>query len=379
MTGLLSGLQESLERLPERIISTAWDTTAGRLLDLLLTVVGVLVSLVGRFAGGMFSGVNFFSQIPEPWVTLVALEGLRGRLAPIAFRVAGLAVTLIIVRWIAGGIFDWPFPGWSFALVKILAVTPVVAAAPVAMLAIIRAGNALSASLFDPSQGLPGLSGAGMLDEAAGSGIATLFYLAVCFWLWWVRLQIVVAALLLFVTSPLAVAAWVLPFNTCLWVARAWLTTFLGVVAVQVLMSLTLGLGGALLASNVVGGGVEGAPSGLVNLLLAAGLVGATCWLPRRILGALLMATPPGSGLLRQGMQLGMVLAGAGGVPAVAGTALSTMVLRRGAAPPPHATVSAVSPTGAAPSGAPPSSPSSGRIGSLLGGQRRMALPPPRE
>jgi hypothetical protein len=222
--------------------------------------------------------------------------------------VAGLAGALIVARLVAGAVFDWPFPGWALAVVKVAALAPLVAAAPAAMLALIRAGNALSAALFDPGSGLPGLAGADGYDKAAGTGAAMLFYFATCLWLWWVRVQIVLAALLLFATSPLAVACWALPFGTCAWIARAWLTTFIGVVAVQVLMALTLGIGAALLSANVVQGGAESAPAGVVNVALAAALVGATCWIPRRVLGALVAHAPPGTGLVAAGQ-----LARAGG------------------------------------------------------------------
>jgi hypothetical protein len=234
----VDALKEGFERLPERIASALWDMTVGRLAKLLLSVIGFFFALFGYLAGGAISGVNFFSQIPEPWVTLAALDGLRGRLLPVAARVGALAATLIVARWVAGAAFDWPFPGF-----KVAALAPLVAAAPAAMLALIRAGNALSAALFDPGSGLPGLANAESYDKAAGTGVAMLFYFVTLLWLWWVRVQIVLAALLLFATSPLAVACWALPFGTCHWIARAWLTTFIGTVAVQVLMALTLGIG----------------------------------------------------------------------------------------------------------------------------------------
>ena len=149
-------------------------------------------------------------------------------------------------------------------------------------------------------------------------------------------MQVVLAALLLFVTSPLAIACWALPFGVPQWVARAWATLFVGTVAVQVLQATTLGVGAGLLAANVVTGEAEGVGAGVLNLGLAAGLVAATCYVPRRVLGALVAHSPPGSGWLVTGLRAGLVLAGTGWLPGMVGVgaqALQARVVRQGPVP----------------------------------------------
>jgi hypothetical protein len=372
---LVSLVGDSFGRLPERIASAVWEYTGGQALKALAAVVGVLLALARALAGGVFGGVNVFTQIPEPWVTLAALDGMRARLVPLALAVGTLAGALVLLRWVCGLAFGWTFPGWAVALVKLGALAPLVGAAPAAMLAIIRAGNGLAAALFDPSGGLPGLDAVPSgYDHLAAEGIAALLYLAVACWLWWVRVQVVIAALLLFIASPLAVACWVLPFALPQWIARTWATLFVGTVAVQVLQSLTLGTAAALLGANVVAGGAEGAPAGVLNLALAAGLVAATCYVPRRVLGALVAHTPPGLGWLGTGLQAGLMLSGVGWGPGMVGRAAPRLLaqvvsMRTPRSPAAGAAGSAV--VNAVPVVA------GGRVGSLLAGQRPM-LPPPR-
>src|SRR5262249_14024669 len=193
---------------------------------------------------------------------------------------------------------------------------------------------------------------------------AALFYFAVLLWLWWVRVQVVLAALLLYVFAPLAAACWVLPFGPAQWAARAWGTLLLGTAVVQVLQSLTLGVGAARLAANVVGGRVEGVGAGVVDLALAAALVGATAYVPRRVLGALVLHAPPGAGWAARGLQAGLLLAGAGWAPGMVPPVASGLGASGGA-------------WGNSGPGVPPPPPPAGRVGSLLGGQRPPALPPP--
>lgn len=361
----VGGLRDGFTQLPERIASALWEYSGGMLLKGLAAIMGFFVVLFRWLAGGAIGDVNFFTQIPEPWVTLSALDGMRRRLVPVAVALGGLAGALILLRWVAGLAFGWAFPGWAFALVKVAALAPLVGAAPAAMVGIIHAGNALSLALFDPVGGLPGLSAVGnAYDRLAAEGIAALVYFAVLVWLWWVRVQVVIAALLLFVSSPLAVACWVLPFATPQWVARTWITLFIGTVAVQVLQAATLGIGAGLLASNVVTGNGEGAGAGVVNLGLAAGMVMATCYVPRRVLGALVAHQPPGMGALGTGLRVGLMLTGTGWLPGIASQAPAAL----------KATI-ASSRTVPTP---PPPSPSGGRVGSLLAGQQKL-LPPPRD
>ena len=367
----LDGLRDGLTQLPERIASALWEHTGGLALKTLAAVVGFLVALFRWLSQGALGDVNFFTQIPEPWVTLSALDALRARLVPVALALGGLAAALVLLRWVAGLAFGWAFPGWAFALVKIAALAPLVGAAPAAMLGLIRAGNALAAALFDPAAGLPGLSAVPDLsahDRLAAEGVASLVYFAVCCWLWWVRVQVVIAALLLFVTAPLAIACWVLPFTVPQWIARTWATLFLGTVAVQVLQALTLGIGAGLVAANVVTGGVEGVGAGVVNLGLAAGLVAATCYVPRRVLGALVAHTPPGLGWLGTGLRAGIILTGTGWLPGMVGLGADALARRA------RFGTSGMLPQG--PIVTPP--PAAGRVGSLIGGQRPL-LPPPRD
>jgi hypothetical protein len=365
----VGGLRDGFAQLPERIASALWAYTGGLALKSLAAVVGFLVATVRWLAHGALGDVNFFTQIPEPWVTLSALDAMRARLVPVAVALGGLAGALVLLRWIAGLAFGWAFPGWAFALVKIAALVPLVGAAPAAMLAVIRAGNTLAGALFDPAAGLPGLAAVpdpSTYDRLAAEGIAALVYFGVCLWLWWVRVQVVLAALLLFVTAPLAVACWVLPFGLPQWVARTWATLFVGTVAVQVLQALTLGIGAGLVAANVVTGEAEGVGAGVVNLGLAAGLVAATCYVPRRVLGALVAHAPPGLGWLETGLRAGLILAGTGWLPGMAVPAAATLRA--------HVVGQRTVPTPQTPG--PP--PAVGRVGSLVGGQRPL-LPPPRD
>lgn len=365
---VVTGLRDAFAQLPERIASAMWEHTGGLLLKALAAIIGFFVVMFRGLAGGALGDVNFFTQIPEPWVTLSALDGMRRRLVPVAVALGGLAGLLILVRWIAGLAFGWAFPGWAFALVKVAALVPLVGAAPAAMVGIIHAGNALSTALFDPAGGLPGLAGVdSAVDRLAAEGIAALVYFVVLVWLWWVRVQVVISALLLFVSSPLAVACWVLPFAMPQWVARTWITLFIGTVAVQVLQAATLGIGAGLLASNVVTGNVEGVGAGVVNLGLAAGMVMATCYVPRRVLGALVAHQPPGMGAIGTGLRVGLMLTGTGWLPGMAGAAAgvaqrAVVASSRRMPTPPR----------------PPAPYSGGRVGSLLAGQQKL-LPAPRD
>jgi hypothetical protein len=370
--GTLGGLTKGFDQLPERIASVLWDLTGGRVLKAFAAILGFFLAVAGALAHGALGGVNFFTQIPEPWVTLEAIGGMQARLGRLALAVGGLAAALLLLRWVCGLAFGWAFPGWAAAVVKLAALVPLVGAAPAAILALYHAGNVLASALFDPAGGLPGLAAAGgvdLTDRWAAEGAAALFYFLVLLALWWVRVQVVIAALLLFVFAPLAIACWVLPFAVPQWIARAWATLLVGVVAVQVLQAVTLGAGAALLAANVVPGHVEGIGAGALNLALAAALVGATCYVPRRVLGALVAHAPPGYGWAARGLQAGLMLAGAGWLPGMAGAA---GVAGR-AFTPKARVVDPALPEG--PIVTPP--PPSGRVGSLLAAGGRPLLPPP--
>lgn len=344
-------------RLPERIVSALWEMTGGNLLKLLAAIVGFFLTVARALAGGLLGDINFFTQIPEPWVTLSALEGLRARLVPLAVGIGGLALVLVLLRTIGGLVFGLPYPGVLGSVVKVAALAPLVGASPVLMLHVIRAGNALAAALGDTAGGLPGLGDVGGFDRMAAEGIASLFYFFALAVLWWIRVQLVLTALLLFVASPLAIACFVLPFALPQWVARTWATLFIGAVSVQVLQALTLGIGAGLLTANVVAEGVEGVGGGVLNLGLAAGMVMATSWIPRRVLGALVAHQPPGYGWLATGLKAGVMLSGAGWVPAAASVPLD--LARRAVVRP-------------APPASAPSTPS-------LPHSRRLLLPPPKD
>jgi hypothetical protein len=131
-----------------------------------------------------------------------------------------------------------------------------------------------------------------------------------------------------------------------------------------VLQAATLGIGAGLLASNVVTGDVEGVGAGVVNLGLAAGLVMATCYVPRRVLGALVAHQPPGMGALATGLRMGLMLTGTGWLPGMAGAAAGLAQ---------RATIAS---SRTVPTPTPPST--RGRVGSLLAGQQKL-LPPPRD
>jgi hypothetical protein len=106
--------------------------------------------------------------------------------------------------------------------------------------------------------------------------------------------------------------------------------------------------------------------AGVVNLGLAAGLVAATCYVPRRVLGALVAHTPPGLGWLETGLRAGLILAGTGWLPGMAVPAAAALRA--------HVVGQRTVPASQTPG--PP--PAVGRVGSLVGGQRPL-LPPPRD
>src|SRR6478735_1889106 len=114
----VGGLRDGFTQLPERIASALWGYTGGLALKTFATVVGFLLAMFRWLSRGALGDVNFFTQIPEPWVTLTALDALRSRLVPVALALGGLAGSLVLVRWVAGLAFGWAFPGWASALVK---------------------------------------------------------------------------------------------------------------------------------------------------------------------------------------------------------------------------------------------------------------------
>src|SRR5262249_26196519 len=123
---LVNGLRDGFTRLPERIASALWAYTGGLALKTFASVVGAPLALVRWLAHGALGDVNLFTQIPEPWVTLAALDALRARLVPVALALGGLAGALVLLRWGAALAFGWAFPGWALALVKLAALVPVV-------------------------------------------------------------------------------------------------------------------------------------------------------------------------------------------------------------------------------------------------------------
>jgi hypothetical protein len=99
--------------------------------------------------------------------------------------------------------------------------------------------------------------------------------------------------------------------------------------------------------------------------------VAATCYVPRRVLGALVAHTPPGLGWVSTGLQAGLMLSGVGWGPGMARWVAPQLLAR---------VVSQRTPaTGAGAAGTTGQGivlPPSGRVGSLLGG-RPPLLPPP--
>jgi hypothetical protein len=92
----LSPLTKGLDQLPEKIAGALWDYTGGRVLKAFAGVLGFFLLLAKALARGAMGNVNFFTQIPEPWVTLEALGAIQARLARTAVAVGGLAAALIL-------------------------------------------------------------------------------------------------------------------------------------------------------------------------------------------------------------------------------------------------------------------------------------------
>jgi hypothetical protein len=66
----LSPLTRGLDQLPEKIAGALWDLTGGRVLKAVAAVLGFFLAIAGALAHGALSGINFFTQLPEPWVGL---------------------------------------------------------------------------------------------------------------------------------------------------------------------------------------------------------------------------------------------------------------------------------------------------------------------
>src|SRR5688500_8347489 len=66
----VGGLRDGFTQFPERIASALWAYTGGLVLKTLAAVVGFLVAMFRWLSHGALGDVNFFTQIPEPWVTL---------------------------------------------------------------------------------------------------------------------------------------------------------------------------------------------------------------------------------------------------------------------------------------------------------------------
>lgn len=288
-----------------------------------------LLRLVWDAAAHVFGPVNIFTQLPDLWTYNLPAVGLaRARLAPVAAALVGLALALTVLLAGLGTLLGRPF-GWLLnRLPYLLLAGAGLAAAPQLMAWWIGLVNSLSGALLDPLTGLPGLSQLTAVGQLLDIVWVAVLYAGFAVWFLFHRLKVLVLAALCVAVAPLAIAVGVLPFPLAQRFFSLWLTTFLGVTAVQVLQAVCLGIGANVI---VVGSAYSGGASEVMAGLVGAGSLLAAGAVPKLVLGGLAGTTTGGAGaaggLVKAAVDIGLVVAGLGAVKAAAGAATVTQVV----------------------------------------------------
>lgn len=313
-SAFLGGLPTLLQKVPQ-----FFGTWLGEGIERLLR-------LVWDAAAHVFGPINIWTQLPDLWTYNLPAVGLaRQRLLPIASAIVGLAIVLTVGMAGLGTIFGRPF-GWALNRLPyiVLAGAGFVASAQL-MSWWIGLCNALSGALLDPLTGLPGLSQLTAVGQLLDLVWVAVLYAGFALWFLFHRIKVLVLAALCVAVAPLAIAVGVLPFPLAQRFFSLWLTTFLGVTAVQVLQAVCLGIGANVI---VVGSAYSGGASEVMAGLVGAGSLLAAGAVPKLVLGGLAGTSGAGAGgLVKAAVDIGLVVAGLGAVKAAAGAATVTQVV----------------------------------------------------
>jgi hypothetical protein len=306
---LLLQLNDALQSAFSTWMSNSAPSLFGRLLTM---AIGALAQWLWQAAGGALGGFNLFTQLPPMWsYELRPAVELRDRLGPLAKGLVGLAF-LAGIGWGAVCLATGrTFSRVVGALPTFLLATGGLLAAPTLCKWWIDFANAASASLMNPSSGLPGLEQVRGWEYESALGVVALVYLVVAVLMLLTRLKLVVIVCLLLVVAPIALASAALPVPLAQRFFSWWLATFAGAVFVQVLQAVCFGLGAALLAAPFVTGGVEGPAEAVLSASIGIGSLLAAMALPGMLLGSLARAGLA-PGVLGSALQAGTLLAGFG-------------------------------------------------------------------
>ncbi len=335
-----------------------WSNVATRVPAL---VVGSFFNFVARIAEWLYESlsdlidsVNVITQTPKG-LTLLELnpvERMFGGLQGVAIAAVGVVVVLagfgIMTRMVLGSSFPELLPRLAIARAWVIAT-------PLWFGLAIEFTNALTGGLLrlTGQAALPGgsevsgLAGAPAADGLATEQVLALLIFAIAGVFLFVQSLIRIAILnLAVVLTPLAMLCWVLPQWT--WLYEIWLRILVATFLTQLLQTLAIGLGSALLASML---GLVGTSSVAAPLLVAAmgvATVMAAWSLPKQVVGAygpslalprlLVGATAAGLAVTKGAALFGPMGAAAGAAGAAAAGLTSIVPLPPpplGASPPP--------------------------------------------
>jgi hypothetical protein len=338
-----------------------WSNVATRVPAL---VVGSFFNFVARIAEWLYESlsdlidsVNVITQTPKG-LTLLELnpvERMFGGLQGVAIAAVGVVVVLagfgIMTRMVLGS----SFPELLELLPRLAIALAWVIATPLWFGLAIEFTNALTGGLLrlTGQAALPGgsevsgLAGAPAADGLATEQVLALLIFAIAGVFLFVQSLIRIAILnLAVVLTPLAMLCWVLPQWT--WLYEIWLRILVATFLTQLLQTLAIGLGSALLASML---GLVGTSSVAAPLLVAAmgvATVMAAWSLPKQVVGAygpslalprlLVGATAAGLAVTKGAALFGPMGAAAGAAGAAAAGLTSIVPLPPpplGASPPP--------------------------------------------
>lgn len=311
--GILGGLGDVLLTTLRQGLPTILGDWLGSTLEALIRGVWDALARV-------FGPINIFTQMPDLWTYNLPAVGLaRQRLVPIAAALVGLGTVLTVLLAGLGTLIGRPF-GWALAHAPHLLLAGAgIAAAPQLMSWWIDLMNATSGALLDPVTGLPGLNQLTAVGQLLDIGWVAVLYVAFAGWFLFARLKLLVLAALCVAVAPLAIGVGALPLAPAQHAFRWWLTTFLGVTAVQVLQATCLGIGANVI---LVGSAHSGGASEIMAGLMGAGSLLAAGSIPKMVLGGL----APETGNMRRTLKRAFyVVAGLGA--ASAGVATVTQVV----------------------------------------------------
>jgi hypothetical protein len=280
-------------------MDTFWTNFATKVPAL---VVGSFFTFVARIAEWLYqsledllNSINVITQTPLSLtiVELPAVKNMFHGLQGVAFAALGVVIVLVGFGIMTRIVLGSTYPELLEMLPRLVIALLWVVTTPIWFRLAIEFTNALTNGLLQLTgqSALPGGSDvAGLAAGQTANGLATeqvlallIFALAGVFL--FVQSLIRIAILnLAVVLTPLAMLCWVVPQWT--WLYEIWLRILVATFLTQILQTLAIGLGSALLASML---GMVGASSVAAPLLVAAmgvATVMAAWSLPKQVVGA---------------------------------------------------------------------------------------------